>query len=174
MFMWNWIKKKKIWGGAIFIIGVIIGNIVDRIIDWSSGVISDIPISVSDIILIIGLIVGGTLIAIGIYELRKDRKPKIQEIHNQFNPKYSHLTVHYSSRTDMPNKPNPSRPRYIVNNKTKEAYWTSTPIDKLLDKGEIQWHTHDNVESLKKYLSENNIHINERDPIFGELSIQQE
>ncbi len=86
----------------------------------------------------------------------------------------SHLVVHYSSRNDMPNKPNTSRPRYVINNETKEAYWVSTPIHDLLSKGKIQWHTHDNEKALHNYLRENDIHLNNRDGMFKELGMKSD
>lgn len=86
---------------------------------------------------------------------------------------FSHLTVHYSQKGDMPNKSNLAKPRYIVNNITKVAFWVSTPVDKYLNSGKIQWHTHDGKEALLKSFKDNNIDIIERDPTNAELGLKR-
>lgn len=72
----------------------------------------------------------------------------------------SHLTVHYSERTDTPE--HPTRPYYVVNSHTKQAYWVREEVRELDRRGAIQDVTHLGKDDLLRRLDENGIHLNPR------------
>ena len=73
MFMWQWIKDNWVKGVVGFVIFAIIQNIIDRIIDFSGNLLlpTILAVSISDIILIIGIIVAVILIIV-VYKLKSD------------------------------------------------------------------------------------------------------
>jgi hypothetical protein len=68
---WARIMRKWLWGGIVFVTGAIVQIVLDRIFDWSASILPMVsPASLSDILLIVGLIVGSSLIAVGIRKSR--------------------------------------------------------------------------------------------------------
>jgi len=85
------------------------------------------------------------------------------------DPKFIHLTIHYSQRTDTPDTLNPARPRYVVDNKRKEAYWIPTWLEPFIKQHRISWNTHDGETALKKYFRKNKITVHNDNPLPEDL-----
>ena len=83
-------------------------------------------------------------------------------------PDLSYLNIHYSRRSDTAD--NPHIPYYIVNTKTKKAYWVSTELLILNKRSIIHSNTHKNKTDLEKYLEDNDIRLIPKNPSFEELA----
>jgi hypothetical protein len=81
----------------------------------------------------------------------------------KLDPRFIHLTIHYSQRTDNPDTSNPAKPSYIVDNRTKQAYPLSSWLDPFIKQHLISYHPHDGETALKTYFKKNGIHPNEVD-----------
>jgi hypothetical protein len=71
------VMRKAIWGGIGIVIGAIIQSLVDRLIDWSVSILpKGIPfgLTFSDILLIIGIILGASLVIWGIWSSKLNLK----------------------------------------------------------------------------------------------------
>lgn len=90
---------------------------------------------------------------------------------HRIESKYAHLTIHYSNRSDNPDTINPSRPRYVTNNRYSRGFWVSDLIEREIKRGQIPWHTHEDEKSLKDYFDREKIIVYERDPTPEELEI---
>jgi|OpeIllAssembly_1097287.scaffolds.fasta_scaffold501542_1 hypothetical protein len=77
---------------------------------------------------------------------------KIQEI-----PDFSYLVIHYSRKKD--NAKNHNAPYYIVNYKTKKAYWVREELIILNSRAIVHSNGHDSKEELMKYLSDRDIEL---------------
>lgn len=87
---------------------------------------------------------------------------KIQEL-----PDLSYLTIHYSRVKD--NAKSHHRPYYVVNNRTKKAYWVREELVVLNSRAIIQSNGHDGKEDLELHLSNNNVDLVRRYSELGEL-----
>lgn len=87
------------------------------------------------------------------------------------SPEFAHLTILYSRRIDSPDNPNPARPRYVLNNRTNQAYRVSTWLEPYIAHHKINWHTFESKEALMQYFKEQNVYVCERDPTPEELGI---
>jgi hypothetical protein len=85
--------------------------------------------------------------------------------------KFKNLSIHYSSRKDSPDKPDPDRPYFVKNEDTKQAYWVSDLIEPYVRQRKIQWFTHDNATALRAYFKSQGVMINQRNPSDEELGL---
>ena len=83
-------------------------------------------------------------------------------------PDFSYLTIHYSKRDDTAD--NPHLPYYVVNSKTKKAYWVRQELLVLNRRLIINSNTHDGIDRLKKYLADNDIELIQDNSKLGDLS----
>ena len=102
-------------------------------------------------------------------EIDKFFHTKSLDFFGELDPRFGHLTIHYSRKKDNPKTKNPARPRYVTNNKTNQAYWVSTLIDS--NRHAINWHAHNGAEELRRRLIESGFSINERDGTPEELGL---
>lgn len=146
----------------MFLLGAIAYYGIDKaLVKLESLFVAYAPYSIIVDISFIGLGIAGAFI------ITWDRFKK-----RKLDPKFSHLTIHYSRKTDNPNTKSPARPRYVTNNRTNQAYWVSTLTDS--NRHAINWHTHHNKEALLDYFNKNGIHVNERDATFEELGLTED
>jgi len=108
-------------------------------------------------------------------EQRKGKDDKSKSISNamqmDIDPKFIHLTVHYSQRTDTPDTLNPARPRYVVNNRTKQAYWIPTWLERFVKQHRLSWNSHDGEKALRSYLKESKIAIHNDNPLPADIGL---
>lgn len=82
-------------------------------------------------------------------------------------PDLSYLNIRYSRRKDTAD--NPHIPYFVINTKTKKAYWVRTELLVLNKRNIIPSNTHKNEAELRKYLKDNKIDLTEDNPNFGDL-----
>ena len=137
--MRDWIK-----GGIIFVVIATAQGIIDRFLDLSESLLlpAILGASISDIIYVLGIVIGIIFIALGVSKSKEPKLPKeARSVRDFFHTKFlTHLTIHYSRLTDNPDSPNPARPRFVTNNRTNQAFWVSTFIDN--NRHAINYHTH--------------------------------
>lgn len=80
------------------------------------------------------------------------------------DPRFVHLTIHYSQRTDTPDTPNPTRPRYVENKETNQAYWVSDLIEPYAKQHLIEFCTWDGARALRAYFRRRKISVSENNP----------
>jgi len=90
---------------------------------------------------------------------------------HKVSPKFAHLTILYSQRTDSPDSPNPARPRYVINNLTNQAHRVSTWLEPYIAQHKVNWHTFDGKEALLQYFKDNNVGVHEHDPTPADLNV---
>jgi hypothetical protein len=78
--------------GILLFVGAIAQAVVDRIFDWT--MINLPPISLSDLILIVGMVIGVALIVLGKWGGRNRE--------TNLDPRFTHLQLHYSQKSDNP------------------------------------------------------------------------
>lgn len=105
-------------------------------------------------------------LALLISALWKNRSEK-----KTIDPRFAHLTIHYSQRTDTPDTPNPARPRLVVDNRRKRYYWVSTWLEPYIRQHKINWHTHDGEKALRTWLKKEKIEPHETDPTLEEFEL---
>lgn len=88
------------------------------------------------------------------------------------DPIFQNLEVHYSQKTDTPDTKKPAKPYYIVNKKTKQAYWVSDLIIPYVKSKKIQYDSHDGEKALKTSFKEAKYHINPVNPSPNELGLE--
>jgi uncharacterized membrane protein YeaQ/YmgE (transglycosylase-associated protein family) len=76
---------------------------------------------------------------------------------------FTHLTVHYDGKSN--------KPEFITNNKTKQAYWVSEILTPYVRKHSIPTHRHKKGQ-IQTYCKEQEITLNERDPLPSELGLR--
>jgi hypothetical protein len=107
--------------------------------------------------------------------IRKDEKEKPQstpiDIKDSIDARFLHLVVHYSQRTDSPDTPDPARPRYLVNSKTRQAYWVPTWMESIIRQKKLAWNSHDGEKALSKFLKENKIQVHNDNPMPADLGL---
>jgi len=121
-----------------------------------------LPFSLSDIILVVGVIVGGILIGIGLWSIRKE---------TTVDPRFAYLTVWYSDARDTPDTKNPHRPYFIVNWDTKQAYYVSDLIAPYIKKKMFQFGTYPSKRALLAYFKKEGITPNRKNPEPEELGL---
>lgn len=94
-------------------------------------------------------------------------------MHTSIDPRFLHLTVHYSQRTDTPDTPIPARPRYLVDNKRSEAWWVPTWLEYVIKQHMISWNSHDGEKALRRYLKENKIEIHNNNPLPEDFGLDK-
>jgi len=87
------------------------------------------------------------------------------------DPRLAHLTIHFSSKTDTPDTPNPAFGRYVVNNRKMLARWVSTLLEPHIKNHRMSWHAHESREKTLERFSENNYDVKEQDATPEELEI---
>lgn len=119
---------------------------------------------------IVGLlaIVGVTALFVYFVLEWRSREKKLTSI----SPKFAHLTVHYSQRTDTPDTSNPARPRFVADAKRNKAYWVSDLIEPHVRQREICWVSHDGERVLIDYFQKLNIECIERNPLPEEIGLR--
>ena len=70
-------------------------------------------------------------------------------------PNLSYLNIHYSRNVDTAD--NPHRPYFIVNKRTKKAYWVRPELRILNKRGIIESNAHDGKKALYEHLNKNGI-----------------
>jgi cell division protein FtsW (lipid II flippase) len=90
---------------------------------------------------------------------------------HKVDPKFVHLTVVYSQRTDSPDNSIPARPRYVLNNKRNQAHRVSTWLEPYIAQHKTNWHTFEDKEALMRYLKKNNVDAHEHDPTPEDLDV---
>jgi len=96
-----------------------------------------------------------------------------QKVMTTVDGRFNHLTVHYSRRDDSPDTAQPSRPRYVENSKTNEAYWISDLLEPYVKHHNIGWTTHESEKKLKEYFRKQGIHPNDKNPRPEQLGLGQ-
>lgn len=86
-------------------------------------------------------------------------------------PRFSHLETHYVK--DEKELSYPENKYYVVNTRTKKAYWVPQYISDLDTGGVIQSAEHQTARQLKKYLKKNEITLFNTYPKGNELSFTQ-
>jgi hypothetical protein len=162
------IKIEFLLGIAIIII---VGSftIIFQLVGWF-----DIMSSFSDIWLWVVAILLGVAFNLITKDYIKNsvkKSKKIDPIKTQhLDSKFNHLLICFSQRTETPFTTSQSRPRYIINNNTKQAYWVSTYVD-INIKGKSNWHTFEGEKAIMNYFKEHRITFNNRDPTIEELGL---
>ena len=136
--------------------------------------LSEGVIALSDVSSALAYVLVGTILGILVWGF----EPRIKRIVKRkshvlttIEPRFAHLTIHYSQITDTPDTPNPARPRYVANTTTNEAYWVSDLLEPYIRQRKISWHAHDGSEALKTHFKKNRIHPNEHDPKPEDLGL---
>ena len=110
------------------------------------------------------LIAGLALLILALWKNRSER--------TTVDPRFAHLTIHYSQRTDTPDIPNPARPRLVVDNRRKRYYWVSTWLEPYIRQHKINWHSHDGEKALRTWLKKEKIEPHETDPTPEEIGLE--
>ncbi len=87
------------------------------------------------------------------------------------HPHFEYLTIHYSQKGDTPDTPKPARPRYVTNNKTKQAYWIPELLEPYIKQGLFSWDTYDGGDALLSDLKKQHYKINSTYPSLEELGL---
>lgn len=95
----------------------------------------------------------------------------VKRKHVLLDPRFLHLSIHYSSRADSPNSPKPDRPRFVKNRDTSQAYWVSDLIESPIAQRKIQYFTYDNEDDLRSTLTNQGVKINDKEPFDEELGL---
>jgi len=122
-------------------------------------IISGMPPIVVWLIFVV-LVIITAIVAIRYYSIRQP----IPDI------RFTQLTVHFSSRKDTPENSS-ERPRFVVFEKTKQAYWVSDLIQPYILAHKIDWYTHDNEQTLYAHFKEQGITVNKRKALADELGL---
>jgi len=153
--------SRAIWAGVVVIltgIGLAFGaDVYDATKAWLASP-SFPPQSIISAILVL---VGIAVVLYGVKALKDGHKGRVTVDH-----RFAHLTIHYSQRTDSPDTPNPARPRYVVNGKTKQAYWFSDLLEPYIKRRIFAWYSHDGEQALREYFTQNSINVHETDPLL--------
>jgi len=83
-------------------------------------------------------------------------------------PDLSYLDIRYSRLKDTAD--NHHRPYFVINTKTKKAFWVQTELLVLNKRNIIHSNTHESEAELRKYLKNQDITLVEGNPKIGELS----
>ncbi len=151
---------KSITAGLLLVVTAIVQVIFDRFFEWT--MIFLLPFSLSDIILIVGLIIGAILIGVGFWSERKEIT---------VDPHFAYLTVWYSDSRDTPETEKPHRPYFIANRHTKQAYHVSDLITPYVKKRTFQFNTKPSKSALLTYFKKQGITPNHNNPEPGELGL---
>lgn len=145
--------QNKLKTGIAFVLGGIAQRVLDRFLDWSEPVLSSAflsGLSLSDVLLIVMVIIGGLLIAVGLWKSRLNvSKPKVMSL----DPKFSHVSARlfYSPKrrwhkTRVPtkhwweiSKQTPSRHKLVLVKDLKKAYWVGKFAWDLIIEDKIEW-----------------------------------
>lgn len=159
--MHKWIK-----GGIAFVLTVVASSIIDRLIDYSGQILpSMMDFILSDIILIVGLIVGGLLIALGIWksEFKVKRIDGVQAF--IFWPKgipvenktLDYHRKHFHKKLIVNFKTTPPEAYYLVASKTSYSWKLIGTFSDLYTS--IEDSTYPNPDT-PKWCEENGYHLN--------------
>lgn len=167
-------ERVLAWLGII----VLIVGLVFQVIGWL-GVTPAFLIPYASNVVYSLLLLGAITIALLVGRRTKSQTPSIAPIETRegaphkllefsesnaelmvktFLPDLSHLTIHYSQRTDTAE--HASQPYYVVNARTNQAYWVREEVRELNRRGLIQAVTHSGKDDLLDYLKQNGINLN--------------
>ena len=100
----------------------------------------------------------------------QERKKRSEE--KALDPRFTHLTIHYSQRTDTPEVMYPARPRLVVYYEKKKGYWVPTWLEPYIKQHKLNWHTHDGEKALRTWLKKEKIEPHETDPSPEDLDLE--
>jgi hypothetical protein len=95
-----------------------------------------------------------------------------KEVPKLIDPRFVHLTIHYSQRTDTPDTLHPARPRLIVYYEKKRYYWVPTWLEPYIKQHKLNWHSHDGEKALRTWLKLEKIEPHETDPSPKDLDLE--
>lgn len=90
---------------------------------------------------------------------------------SSIDPRFAHLTVHYSNIRDTPDTENPARPRFVTDNGRKQAYWVSDLLEPYIRQHKICWFSYNGQRALMASLDRENYGIRRRAPLPEELGL---
>lgn len=119
---------------------------------------------------VVALIVLKLLGSRGKESQHQERKKRSEK--KTIDPRFTHLTIHYSQRTDTPDTMYPARPRLIVYYEKKKGYWVPTWLEPYIKQHKLNWHTHDGEKALRTWLKKEKIELHETDPSPEDLDLE--
>lgn len=147
--------QRKIKEGIYFVIGGIALKVIDKVWDWSESLIASASLSgwsLSDILTVVVVAVGGILIGWGVYESRQkktvlaSKPPATEDLH--LDPRFEHAyavlfypeEISWEKHERQPEK-NMPRWKAVVNPETKKSFWMLDYAIDLLMRYKIQYVT---------------------------------
>jgi len=88
------------------------------------------------------------------------------------DPRFAHLTVHYSQLRDSPDTENPARPTYITDNGKKRAYRASDMLQPYIRQHKINFQSHESGRALEAYFRKHNIEYEDIDPLPEQIGLK--
>lgn len=161
---------------AALLIGItvdilLIADIVIPNVPFLSAILGEVPSEAIWFVFGASSICFMLAIVFQVRRIRTTRALSSQVSTSTTDPRFAHLTIHYSQVRDAPDVQNPARPRYVTNNRTKQAYWVSDLLEPYVRQHKISWYSHDGEKTLLAYLDHEHYSANRRAPLPEELEL---
>ena len=149
--MQKWLKTAIGWILDL-LLGYVGYTLLGRVAEFISNPLSPTLSGIAGLLSIIGATALTVILIVSLFRKRTN-----------IDLMFIHLTLHYDGKKDTP--------EYIVNNKSKQAYWISDLLTLYIRQRRIPTHRH-KKGGVQAYLKEQGFTVNERDPLPIELGLK--
>jgi hypothetical protein len=150
----------KQWLGFTIIVIVVLIMVIFQILGW---------FSIMDNVFEVWKWVAGIMLGLGAGLIgltgKIENVTRVSKPPNNVNidPNFFHLTVHFPQIRSKPDIPSEERPRFVTDNRKKQAYRIPDWLEHYVQEHKISWRPHDNERAMRRFFDEENITINKQD-----------